>query len=233
MSLCQMLTNAASVDAASGVGGDHDSAGRGAGTGAATMVGVVVGIVTNIKDPDNLGRVRVKFSWFSESDESEWARVATLMAGKGRGSVFLPEVDDEVLVAFEQGDMRRPFVIGALWNGVDTLPTEFANDGKNNVRLIKSRSGHLIKLDDTDGSEKIEVIDKSGKNSMVIDTKNNTITITTEKDLILRAPQGKISLEAKELELKSSAALKVEAGSEMNVKASATMNIKGATVNIN
>jgi uncharacterized protein (DUF2345 family) len=68
---------------------------------------------------------------------------------------------------------------------------------------------------------------------MVIDTKNNTITITTEKDLILRAPQGKISLEAKELELKSSAALKVEAGSEMNVKASATMNIKGATVNIN
>ena len=147
--------------------------------------------------------------------------------------MFLPEVDDEVLVAFEHGDMRRPFVIGALWNGVDVLPPEFANDGKNNVRLIKSRSGHIIKLDDTDGSEKIEVIDKTGKNSVVIDSKENTITITTDKDLVLNAPQGKISLIAKELELKSSAAIKVEAGSEMNIKASATMNLQGATVNIN
>lgn len=197
------------------------------------QIGVAIGIVTNIEDPDNLGRVRVKFPWFSEDDESGWARVATLMAGKERGSLFLPEVDDEVLVAFEHGDMRKPYVIGALWNGVDVLPPEFTNDGKNNVRFIKSRSGHLIKLDDTDGSEKIEVIDKSGKNSIVIDTKENTITITTDKDLVLKAPQGKISLTAKEVELKSSAALTVEAGSEMNIKTSATLNVKGATVNIN
>jgi len=197
------------------------------------MVGVAVGIVTNNKDPENLGRVRVKFPWFSENDESEWARVATLMGGKDRGTLFLPEVDDEVVVAFEQGDMRRPYIVGALWNGVDTPPKEFTNDGKNNLRLIKSRSGHLIKLDDTDGGEKIEVIDKSGKNSIVIDAKENTITITADKDIVLKAPQGKISLESKEIELKSSAAAKVEAGSEMTLKASATMTVKGATVNIN
>jgi uncharacterized protein involved in type VI secretion and phage assembly len=197
------------------------------------MVGVAVGVVTNNKDPDNLGRVRVKFPWFSEDDESQWARVATLMGGKDRGTLFLPEVDDEVLVAFEQGDVRRPYVIGALWNGVDTVPKEFANDGKNNLRLIKSRSGHLIKLDDTDGSEKIEVIDKDGKNSIVIDTKEKTITITAEKDIVLKAPQGKISLDSKEIEIKSTAAAKVEAGSEMTLQASATMTVKGATVNIN
>ena len=227
MSLCQQLIGAANAPAGSGEHGGRDV------TAPVSGAGVAIGVVTNLKDPDNLGRVRVKFPWFSEDDESEWARVATLMAGKERGSVFLPEVDDEVLVAFEHGDMRRPFVIGALWNGVDVLPPEFANDGKNNVRLIKSRSGHIIKLDDTDGSEKIEVIDKTGKNSVVIDSKENTITITTDQDLVLKAPQGKISLIAKELELKSSAALQMEAGSEMNIKASATMNLQGATVNIN
>ncbi len=227
MSLGQQLIGTGNAPAGSSEQGGHDVTARVSGAG------VAIGVVTNIKDPDNLGRVRVKFPWFSEDDESEWARVATLMAGKERGSVFLPEVDDEVLVAFEHGDMRRPFVIGALWNGVDVLPPEFANDGKNNIRLIKSRSGHIIKLDDTDGSEKIEVIDKTGKNSVVIDSKENTITITTDKDLVLKAPQGKISLIAKELELKSSAALQMEAGSEMNIKASATMNLQGATVNIN
>lgn len=208
-----------------------DESRSGARSGA--LYGVVIGLVTNNKDEENLGRVKVKFPWLSEEDESQWARVATPMAGKDRGALFLPEVDDEVLIAFEHGDMRRPYVLGALWNGVDTLPKEFGNDGKNNLRLIKSRSGHLIKLDDTDGGEKIELIDKSGKNSIVVDTKENTITITTDKDILLKAPKGKISLDAKEIELKSSAAVKVEAGSEMTLKASATATLKGATVNIN
>lgn len=197
------------------------------------MVGVAIGLVTNNEDPDNLGRVRVKFPWFSEDDESQWARVATMMAGKERGTLFLPEVDDEVLVAFEQGDMRRPYVIGALWNGVDTPPQEFANDGKNNLRLIKSRSGHLIKLDDTDGNEKIEVVDKDGKNSIVIDTKENTVTIAADKDIVLKAPQGKVILDSQEIEIKSTAAIKVEAGSEMTLKASAAMTVKGATIDLN
>ena len=194
--------------------------------------GVVVGVVTNNQDPDGLGRVKVKFPWLSDQDESQWARIAAPMAGKERGMFFLPEVDDEVLVAFEHGDVRFPFVIGALWNGVDKPPAD-NGDGKNNLRVIKSRSGHTIKLNDEDGKETIEIIDKSEKNSIVIDTAKNSITITSEKDITLSATKGTIKLDAQKLEIKSSADSKIEAGAGMDVKASATMNIKGATVNIN
>ena len=186
--------------------------------------GVVVGVVSKNKDDEGLGRVKVIFPWLSETEESQWARVATLMAGEKRGALFLPEVGDEVLVAFEQGDRDRPYVIGALWNGKDK-PPKTNDNGKNNIRLIQSRSGHQIILDDTDGSEKIEITDKTGKNSIVWDAAENTITITAEKDIVLKAPSGKISLDAKELELKSSA--------NTTAEATGTMTVKGSTVNIN
>ncbi len=196
------------------------------------IYGVVVGVVTNNKDDEGLCRVKVKFPWLVDDDESHWARLVSLMAGKERGIVFLPEVDDEVLVVFEHGDVNRPYILGALWNGEDT-PPETNSDGKNNIRLIKSRSGHTIVLDDTDGSEKITISDKSEKNSISIDTTNNLIAIASDQDIEIKAPKGKISLDCKELELKSSAAAKVEAGAGMDLKASANMNIKGATINLN
>jgi uncharacterized protein involved in type VI secretion and phage assembly len=203
------------------------------GDGRATRInGVVVGVVTNNQDPEKMGRVKVKFPWLSDADESNWARVATPMAGKERGFYFLPEVDDEVLVAFEHGDARFPYVVGALWNGTDTPPADNA-DGKNNVRVIKSRSGHVIRLTDEDGKEKIEIIDKSEKNSIVIDTSEKTLTITTDKDIVLSAAQGSIKLDAKEIEIKSSAATKIKSGAGMEVEASGEMKVKGATVNIN
>ena len=199
---------------------------------ASRIQGVVVGVVTNNEDPDLMGRVKVKFPWLSDADESHWARIAAPMAGKERGVYFLPEVDDEVLVAFEHGDVRFPYVLGALWNGKEAPPAK-NEDGKNNIRVIKSRSGHVIRLNDEDGKEKIEIIDKSEKNSIVFDTSENTITITVDKDITLSAPQGTIKLDAQNVELKSSADTKIEAGAGMDVKASSTMNIKGATVNIN
>src|SRR5437868_3604561 len=103
------------------------------GTMAGRISGVVVGVVTNNQgDPDGLGRVKVKFPWLSNEEESFWARVAAPMAGKERGFYFLPEVEDEVLVAFEQGDVRFPYVVGSLWNGKDAPPAK-NDDGKNNV----------------------------------------------------------------------------------------------------
>jgi uncharacterized protein involved in type VI secretion and phage assembly len=194
--------------------------------------GIMVGIVTNNQDPEGLGRVKVKIPRLSGDDESNWARIATFMAGKDRGAFFLPEVDDEVLVAFECGDINMPYVIGALWNGVDK-PFETNSDGKNDKRVIKSRSGHLIRLDDKDGAEKIEIIDKTGKNLITFDTRNNKIAIASDKDIELSAPKGKVTINAQDVEIKSSAATKVEAGAGMDLKASANMTIKGATVEIN
>lgn len=196
------------------------------------IFGVVVGIVTNNKDPDGLGRVKVKIPVLSGDDESHWARVVTFMGGKERGAFFLPEVDDEVLVTFEHSDLSSPYVIGALWNGVDK-PPETNGDGKNNVRLIKSRSGHMIRLDDTDGAEKIEVIDRTGKNLISVDTASNTVTVNSDKDITLSAPNGTITIEAQDVAIKASASAKTESGAGMELNASGTMTIKGATVNIN
>ena len=194
--------------------------------------GVVVGIVTNNQDPDGLGRVKVKFPWLSDVDESTWARVAAPMAGDQRGVYFLPEVEDEVLVAFEHGDVRFPYVLGALWNGKDAPPAS-NDDGKNNVRIIKSRSGHVIKLNDEDGKETIEIVDKSEKNSILIDTANNSIAVTSDKDITLSASNGTIKLDAQKIEINSSGPTKIAAGSTASVEASATLTVKGATVNIN
>jgi len=196
------------------------------------IYGVVVGLVTNNQDPENLSRVKVKFPWLSDTDESAWARVAMPMAGNQRGICFLPEVNDEVLVMFEQGDVRVPYVVGALWNGKDAPPV-LNDDGQNNVRIIKSRSGHVVKLNDADGKETIEIIDKSTKNSVVIDTAKNTVTVTSDKDITLSAPKGTIKLDAQKVEIASSEATQVKAGGNMNLESGATMTVKGSTVNIN
>ncbi|AOY79953.1 phage baseplate assembly protein V [Moorena producens JHB] len=199
---------------------------------ASRIYGVVVGVVTNNEDPEGLGRVKVKYPWLSDEDESDWARIATLMAGNERGIYFLPEVDDEVLVAFEHGDVRLPYIIGSLWNGKE-LPPATNEDGANNIRVIKSRSGHVIRLNDEEGAETIEIVDKTEKNSIIFDTANNTIAITTDGDITLSASQGKIKLEAQNIEIKSSADTKVESGAAMDIQASSTMNLKGQTINLN
>src|SRR4051812_31769405 len=97
-----------------GLDSDSDTSARAERTGR--IYGVVVGVVTNNQDKEGLGRVKVKFPWLSDADESNWARIATPMAGASRGVFFLPEVDDEVLVVFEQGLVSRPYVLGGLWN---------------------------------------------------------------------------------------------------------------------
>jgi uncharacterized protein involved in type VI secretion and phage assembly len=193
---------------------------------------VSIGIVTNNQDPDNLGRVKVKLPWLSDEEESHWARVLTLMAGNDRGIYFLPEVDDEVLVAFEHGMIEFPCVLGSLWNGKDA-PPEVNEDGENNMRTIKSRSGHIIRLNDTDGEEKIEIIDSSGNNSIVISTADNTVTVSADADISIQTGNGKLTLQGNGIEIKSQAAVKVEAGSDMNLEASGQQTIKGSVVNIN
>lgn len=194
--------------------------------------GVVTGVVTNNQDPDGLGRVKVRFPWLSEQDESWWARVATPMAGKERGLFLLPEVDDEVLVAFEQGDMRFPYVLGSLWSEPQPPPTT-NDDGKNNLRCIVSRSGMVVRLDDSDGAEQIVISDKDAKNSIVIDVANQKILISADSDIEITAANGKLKLSANGVEISSQADVKIEASAGMDLKASGQMKLKGATIDLN
>lgn len=195
--------------------------------------GVVTGVVTNNQDPEKLGRVRVRFPWLSHEEESPWARVAMPMAGKDRGLWLLPEVDDEVLVAFEQGDARFPYVVGALWSR-NAPPPETNGDGKNALRVLRSRSGHVVRLDDTDGEEKIEIVDAARKCSIVIGTSQNTITLSCEGDLTLESKSGKLVLKANGVEVASRDDVKVEAQGELELKASGgNVTVKGAAINLN
>jgi uncharacterized protein involved in type VI secretion and phage assembly len=202
------------------------------GARSSYVPGVVIGVVTRIDDPDGLGRVKVKLPRFSDDEESAWARVVSFMAGASRGAVFIPEVDDEVLVAFEFGDISLPYVIGGLHSQTDQAP--YANpDGANNIRVIKSRSGHIIRLDDTDGSEKIEIIDKTGTNKIVFDASANKISIESGGDLELKAESGTLKLAAKDVEIEASGDLKASASGDVNVEASGDMKLEGSEIALN
>ena len=187
--------------------------------------GVVVAKVTNIKDPDNLGRVKVAFPWMPKTTselESYWARLAVPSAGKERGIYFTPEVNDEVLVAFEHGDMNFPYIVGALWSKVDKPPKGngkiVSDDGKVNQRIVRSSSGHTIILDDTQGKEQIIIKDKTDKNSIVIDSKTNAMTFKSEGDLTIEAG-GKLIIKSKgDFSIKSDTKGAIEANQSTNLK---------------
>lgn len=212
------------------------------------IYGVVVGIVRDIKDPQNLGRVKVDFPWLGESSEavaissdedrahSYWARIATLMAGKERGSFFIPEVGDEVLVAFEHGELDRPYILGMLWNADDPPPQQMDAEGKNDVRAIQSRSGHQIILNDSDDSPSIQIIDQTGDNSIIIDSANNAMAIKVNGDLSVEVAgnisiktQGKLEIEAaQDASVKTDANLKAEATGNCDIEATGPVKLKSS-----
>lgn len=194
--------------------------------------GVGPGIVTNNQDPEGMGRVKVRLPWLGNQDESHWARVVTPMAGRDRGLYLLPEVDDEVLVAFEHGSPDFAFVLGSLWNGKDK-PPESNSNGTNDRRTLKSRSGHIISLDDTSGAEKIEITDGSGKHRVVIDTSGNMITIEAQGDVKISGSGGKMTLSAQEIVISADTSVAIKAGTTGEFKANAHLDLKGGIVNIN
>jgi uncharacterized protein involved in type VI secretion and phage assembly len=188
--------------------------------------GIVVGLVSDLNDPEKLGRVKVKLPHLDGQPDSEWARLSSLMGGPGRGAFFRPEVNDEVLVAFEHNDPRRPFILGGLWSQADSPPDGTGPPSENNVRLIRSRSGHVIKLDDTKGAEKIEIVDKDGSRKVVIDSAKQKITVSCDTgDVEVSAAAGSVTVKAMTISLKATGTLSIEA--------TGTLSIKGATVSIN
>ncbi|MFI5260107.1 MAG: VgrG-related protein, partial [Candidatus Limnocylindrales bacterium] len=147
----------------------------GNGTAGTGISGVVAGVVTDAGDPQKLGRVKVQFEWLADDYVTDWARVVMPGAGPSRGVVWLPEVSDEVLVAFEHGDVRRPIVIGGFWNSTDTAPPYGVPNGQPNARALVSLKGHKLVLhDENDGS--IELVTPKGI-SILLDDDNGQISI--------------------------------------------------------
>jgi uncharacterized protein involved in type VI secretion and phage assembly len=196
--------------------------------------------VTNNRDPDGWGRVKVRFPTLPGNEESYWARLVSPMAGDGRGFEFIPEVNDEVLVAFEHDDSHRPFILGSLWNGKDKPPQgsdKVVNSaGKVEKRIIRSRSGHTITLDDSDSGGKISIVDKTEKNAIEIDSQNNAMTIKAQSKVEIQTQDGhkiildssgiKVEAAQKDLSLKAMN-IKLEADMNIEVKAGMNADIKG------
>ncbi len=146
--------------------------------------GVVIGLVTNVNSPEKNGRIKVRFPWLDDQHETDWIRIATMMGGNGRGSFFMPEVNDEVLVAFDHGDVQFPYVIGFLWNGQDQPPAEDVRE-----RVIRSVNGHRIRFLDstpTGGNKGALVIEDAHGNTILMT--NGQITIKATAQLRLMAP---------------------------------------------
>jgi uncharacterized protein involved in type VI secretion and phage assembly len=187
--------------------------------------GIVIGLVSDLKDEGGIARVKVKYPHL-DNVESDWARLSVPMAGRNRGTFFCPEVGDEVLVAFELGDPRRPYILGSLWSQTDTPPPDDGQREKNNWRFIQSRSGHIVLLDDTPGKERIVLIDKDNERRVLIDSANSKIQVVCDSgDIDLQAPTGKITISANQIE--------IHATQNMSLQSDGPLKIQGTVVNIN
>lgn len=193
--------------------------------------GVAYGVVRDNQDPSGLGRVRVSYPWHTQTDQSYWARIAVPMAGNDRGFYALPEVGDEVALIFERGDMRFPCVVGAVWNGKNTPPGS-NSDGKNDVRVFKSRKGHVLEFNDGTDAPSV-MVSLSDKKKLVIDqngitlddNSGNTLKISTQDGSVSIVASGTLSLQGNSVSIVSQGTL--------SISASATLSVSGTTVNIN
>jgi len=177
---------------------------------AARYFGVYPAIVTDItKDGENLGRVEVKFPWLGQDGDSvrALATLCTPYADDDQGFEVIPEVDSQVVVAFEAGLLTRPYIIGACWNGKEKLPQN--PDAANNKRLIKTRSGSLLEFDDTDGAPKITLSTKSG-HTFVLDAGGQEI----------------------KLQHSNGAMVKINAAGQVSITANSTVEITASAVNV-
>jgi len=199
--------------------------GNGHGPGReARVTGVVCALVTNNDDPEGLGRVKLKFPWLSDEYESDWARLAAPGAGPESGVIFLPHVNDEVLVAFEHGDIRRPYVIGGLWNGVDKprLGDGLFDNGAVKRRGIVSRRGHRVVLFDADGDSGIALL--SSDDTLKIALKETATEIHVKSD-------GTILIEGtRDITVKGSANVSVEASGTLTLKGQGGVTINSSGV---
>jgi phage protein D len=212
----------------------------------------LVGIVTNNKDPENWGRVKVKFPTLTEKDESHWARVVAIGAGNLRGFDCLPEVNDEVLVGFEHGDIHRPYILGGVWNGKDKPPEKVADSvGTKGVRLrtIKTRTGHTLQFIEEDkaasktgihlktkkghqiylnDSQQFIEIKTAGGHVIKMDDKGRSISIKTKGRHSIT-----MSDTSKSVDIKSMGNMSLDARGNIDINARGVITVKGSLIRLN
>lgn len=200
---------------------------REAGGGVA---GVATGTVSANDDPLGLGRVKLRLPWRESNFETDWARMVAPMAGAGRGSYFVPEVGDEVLVAFDRDDIRYPYVLGVLWSQTDK-PPDGAATKKNDVRMIRSRKGHILRFDDASAKGSIRIELSDGKK---IEIDDDGIRITDKQNKItLDAKGGSVSVEATQSLSLKAPQITIEASATLDLKGGSSLNANAAMVRIN
>ena len=208
---------------------------------------MVVGQVSDANDPEGQGRVKLTFPWLSDTYVSDWARSVQPGAGKDRGWMVIPEVGDEVLVAFEQGDIRRPYVLGGLYNGVDTPPAGGVklidgSSGAVNRRSMVSRRGHRVDLIDEDGrTEGITLTTTGDKLKLVMDSVATSITLHSDGKVLIEGKGGvvidsasaKLELKGGEVSISATSGVKIDGGSgAVNVTAGTELALKGTTAKL-
>jgi phage protein D len=221
------------------------SPGGGPGASAPPIAGVVPALVTDVNDPNNLGRIKVSFPWLSDTYASDWARMVQVGAGDNRGASFLPEVNDEVLVAFEQGDWRRPYVIGSLHNGVDTpmLGTGLIDGTSGAVkrRGLISKNGHaLLFFDDSSadgtalmtGDHNLRISLNAGTTTIKV-TSSGKITIEGSDDINITSTGGGITLDAQDALTLSGQSVSISAQSSVSISANADVTVAGQPIKLN
>ena len=224
------------------VGGRHDRSvfgllNRDGGAGRRRQgTGVVPAVVTNATDPEHLGRVKVKLPWLADDYESHWARVLQLGAGADRGLVLTPEVNDEVLVAFEHGDTRKPYVLGGVFNSVDTPPYEGGVDGASGkvvTRAVRTRKGHELVLSDADGKEKIEIATTGGKVRILLDHAGGALKVEASGDVEVKAG-GKATVTAgSDLNVEARGSATIKSTGSLTLQSSGEVAVKGTTIRLN
>ncbi|MDT5091980.1 MAG: hypothetical protein QOH60_1343 [Mycobacterium sp.] len=218
-----------------------------AGGGRTLGDGIVVAQVSDANDPTKQGRVKLTFPWLSDDYVSDWARTLQPGAGKDRGFIVVPEVGDEVLVAFEQGDPQRPYVLGGLFNGIDTPSTKGpslidSNSGAVNRRSFISRKGHRVDLFDEDGkTEGITAETGDGKLKIALDSvgtkievhSDGTILIQGQKGIVIDAGSSDLEMKAKKISITATNGVSLSGGTgavDLDTKTSLSLN--GSTVKV-
>ena len=167
---------------------------------------VVVGVVTQNEDPENMGRVRIKYPALGDQVEGWWARIAAPGAGKGRGQLMMPIKGDEVLVAFEHGDIAHPYILGSLWNGTD-VPDD----------LMQTDGSYALHSDQKIAISAKKAISVKGEDALELESKSDMKLTTTSAAAIKQEASGEFT---------------IKGGTSITIEAGTTLTIKGASISI-